>query len=61
MSGFQTTRRQALALSLAGATALSLPRWAYAAVADLDEAGVDAIVRPFMAAFETPGIGVSNA
>ena len=57
MSGFQTTRRQALALSLASAAALSIPRWAQAA--ELDEAGVDAIVGPFMAAFGTPGIAVA--
>ncbi len=57
MSGFQTTRRQALALSLGGAATAAFPRLAFAA--ELDEAGVDAIVRPFMAAFETPGIAVA--
>ena len=59
MSGFQTTRRQALALSLGSAAAFAIPSWAYAAAGELDEAGVDAIVKPFMAAFETPGIGVA--
>lgn len=57
MSGFQTTRRQALALSMTSAAALVIPRWAQAA--DLDEAGVDAIVKPFMAAFQTPGVAVA--
>lgn len=59
MSGFQTTRRQALALSLGSAAALAIPSWAWAAVAELDEAGVDALVKPFMSAFQTPGIGVA--
>ncbi len=57
MSGFQTTRRRALALSLGSAAALAVPGWAWAA--DLDEAEVDAIVQPFMAAFGTPGIAVA--
>ena len=57
MSGFQTTRRQALALSLGSAAALAIPSWARGA--DLDEGAVDAIVRPFMAAFETPGVAVA--
>lgn len=59
MSGLVTTRRQALALSLGGAAALAVPGWAWAAAAEVDEAGVDAIVRAFMAAFETPGVGVA--
>lgn len=59
MSGLQTTRRQALALSLGSAAALAVPSWAWAAAGDLDEAGVDAIVGPFMKAFETPGIAVA--
>lgn len=59
MSGFEVNRRQALALSLGSAAALAVPGWAWAAAAELDEAGVDALVRPFMAAFETPGIGVA--
>ncbi|MET0307544.1 MAG: serine hydrolase [Sphingomonas sp.] len=57
MSGLQTTRRQALALSLGSAAALSIPNWAFAA--DLDEAAIDAIVKPFLAAFDTPGVAVA--
>jgi len=59
MSGFQVDRRQALALSMGSAALLAVPGWARAATADLDEAAIDAIVKPFMAAFETPGIGVA--
>ncbi|MDT8758489.1 serine hydrolase [Sphingomonas psychrotolerans] len=57
MSGFETTRRQALGLSLGGMAALALPGWARAAV--LGEADIDAIVRPFMQAYDTPGIAVA--
>lgn len=57
MSGFQVDRRQAIALGLTGAAGLAIPSWAWAA--ELDDAAVDAIVKPFMAAFETPGIGVA--
>ncbi|MDF7777714.1 serine hydrolase [Sphingomonas sp. AOB5] len=59
MSGFQIDRRRAIALGLGSGAALTIPSWAWAAAADLDEAGIDAIVKPFMAAFETPGIGVA--
>jgi CubicO group peptidase (beta-lactamase class C family) len=59
MSGFQIDRRQALALGLGSTALLAVPGWAWAAAAELDEAGVDAIVQPFMTAFETPGIGVA--
>ena len=59
MSGFQVDRRQALALGLSGTALLAVPGWARAALAELDEAAIDAIVNPFMAAFETPGIGVA--
>jgi CubicO group peptidase (beta-lactamase class C family) len=59
MSGFQIDRRRALALGLGGTALAAIPSWAWAAAGDLDEAGVDAIVKPFMAAFETPGIGVA--
>ncbi|MCW3846366.1 serine hydrolase [Sphingomonas sp. LB-2] len=57
MSGFQVDRRRALALSLGSAAALAVPGWAWAA--DLGEAEIDAIVQPFMDAFETPGIAVA--
>jgi CubicO group peptidase (beta-lactamase class C family) len=57
MSGLQTTRRRALAWSLGGAAALAVPSWAWAG--ELDETEVDAIVAPFMKAFETPGIAVA--
>jgi CubicO group peptidase (beta-lactamase class C family) len=57
MSGFQVDRRRALALGLSGTALLAVPSWAWAA--DLDEAGIDAIVQPFMKAFETPGIAVA--
>jgi len=59
MSGFQVDRRQALALGLGSAALLAVPKWAWAAGADLDEAGIDAIVKPFMDAFQTPGVGVA--
>lgn len=57
MSGFQVDRRTALALGLGSAAVLAVPAWARAA--EVDEAAVDAIVSPFMAAFETPGIAVA--
>jgi CubicO group peptidase (beta-lactamase class C family) len=57
MSGLTIDRRTALALSLGGASALAFPRLAFAA--ELDEAAIDAIVAPFMATFETPGIAVA--
>ncbi|MFS2108489.1 serine hydrolase [Sphingomonas sp. Sphisp140] len=57
MSGFTIDRRTALALSLGGASALAFPRLAFAAA--LDEAAVDAIVQPFLTAFETPGVAVA--
>ena len=61
MSGFQVDRRQALTLGLGSAAALAVPGWAHAALApaEVDEGTVDALVKPFMAAFETPGIGVA--
>ncbi|MEP9359266.1 serine hydrolase [Sphingomonas sp. KR3-1] len=57
MSGFTIDRRTALALSLGGASALAFPRLAFAA--ELDEAAIDAIVTPFLTAFETPGLAVA--
>ena len=57
MSGFESTRRQALALSLGSLAGLALPGWARAA--DLGETDIDAIVLPFMKAYETPGIAVA--
>ncbi|MEZ0242413.1 MAG: serine hydrolase [Sphingomonas sp.] len=61
MSGFQIDRRRALALGVGGAGLLAVPAWAQImqTAPGLDEAGVDAIVQPFMSAFETPGIGVA--
>lgn len=59
MSGFQVSRRQALMLSAGSVAALAVPGWAWAAPADLDEAAIDAIVKPFMTAFETPGLAVA--
>ena len=57
MSGFETTRRQALALSVGSLAGLALPAWARPA--DLGEADIDAIVRAFMQANDTPGIAVA--
>jgi len=57
MSGLQTTRRQALALSLGSAAALTVPSWAWAAT--LGESEIDAIVAPFLTAFDTPGVAVA--
>jgi CubicO group peptidase (beta-lactamase class C family) len=57
MSGF-VDRRGVLALGVGGASALALPGWAQTAAAPLD-AAIDEIVRNFMRAFFTPGIGVA--
>lgn len=59
MSGFQIDRRRALALGLGSTALFAVPAWARGGALDLDEAGIDAIVKPFMDAFETPGIGVA--
>ncbi len=56
MSGLQATRRQILAGSLAG---LALPGQAFAADAAGFEATIDAIVQPFLAAFQTPGVAIA--
>ncbi len=57
MSGFTIDRRTALALSLGGAATFAFPRLALAAA--LDEAAIDAIVAPFLAASETPGVAIA--
>jgi CubicO group peptidase (beta-lactamase class C family) len=57
MSGFTIDRRRALALSLGGVGLAAFPRLAFAA--ELDEAAIDAIVQPFLTAFETPGVAVA--
>jgi CubicO group peptidase (beta-lactamase class C family) len=57
MSGFVTTRRQAMATALATTAGLMLPGGARAAT--LDESEIDAIVRPFLQAFDTPGVAVA--
>lgn len=57
MTGLTVDRRTALALGIGGAAGLALPAWAQNAGA-LDSA-IDAIVAPFMRAFETPGIAVA--
>jgi CubicO group peptidase (beta-lactamase class C family) len=57
MSGLTINRRTALALSLGGAATAAFPRLAFAA--ELDEAAIDAVVKPFLAAFETPGVAVA--
>ncbi|MBX3594937.1 serine hydrolase [Sphingomonas sp.] len=59
MSGFTIDRRGVLALGAGGAVGLALPAFAQDAATggDLDGA-IDAIVRNFMRAFETPGIAV---
>lgn len=58
MSGWMMDRRTALQLGLGGAAALSLPGWAHAAQAPVEDA-VDDIVARFMAAFDTPGVAVA--
>ena len=57
MSGFEVSRRHALALGFGGAALAAVPGWARAQASD--EAAIDGIVARFMAAFETPGIGVA--
>ncbi len=57
MSGFEISRRRALALTLGGAAAAALPGWAHAQAAA--DPAIDAIVARFMAAFETPGAAVA--
>ncbi|UIJ46113.1 serine hydrolase [Sphingomonas cannabina] len=57
MAGLQIDRRRALALSLGGIAAATLPRIALAA--ETDAAWVDPLVQEFMTGFEVPGIAVA--
>ena len=61
MNGFEASRRQALAIALGGVASLALPGRLLAAPVDAVafEAVVDGIVRPFMMAFQTPGIAIA--
>jgi CubicO group peptidase (beta-lactamase class C family) len=57
MSGLTTSRRGFIGYGVGGAALAAWPAWAQSA--DLDEAAIDAIVQPFLAKFEVPGIAVA--
>lgn len=59
MTGLQLNRREALAWSLAGLGAATLPGIAFAQETAPADPAIDGIVQRFMAAFETPGVAVA--